>query len=121
MTTAQYLGISKFTGDGQSQLTQTGSLLGTPAYMAPEQARGDKGVNYRADIYSMGVILYRMLTGGMPFEAERKQTIAPLIVSRSLRRKKLSLSCRFFWQRPAGIPTSPTCSPFVFDLLTRFE
>lgn len=53
-------GISKFTGPGdQSQLTQTGTLLGTPAYMAPEQVRGDKDIDRRADIYSMGVFSTR--------------------------------------------------------------
>jgi tRNA A-37 threonylcarbamoyl transferase component Bud32 len=64
-------GISKFAdAEGKSQLTQTGSLLGTPAYMAPEQARGDRELDARADIYAMGVILYQALTGELPFDGE---------------------------------------------------
>ena len=52
-----------------TQLTREGTTLGTPTYMAPEQARGES-VDQRSDIYSMGIILFEMLTGAVPFAAE---------------------------------------------------
>ncbi|MFN8456542.1 MAG: serine/threonine-protein kinase, partial [Anaerolineae bacterium] len=55
-------------GQSSSHLTQTGTGLGTPAYMAPEQASGLK-VDRRADIYALGIILHRILTGTVPHDA----------------------------------------------------
>lgn len=50
-----------------STLTQAGAFVGTPAYIAPEQAVGDPGSDYRADIYSLGCVAYEMLSGKTPF------------------------------------------------------
>src|SRR5207248_6115097 len=54
---------------GSSRVTQQGDLIGTPAYMAPEQAAG-RDVTERGDVYSLGLVLYHMLTGSNPFERE---------------------------------------------------
>lgn len=62
-------GIAKMIGEGDRQditLTMQGSILGSPHYMAPEQFESPEDVDQRADIYSLGVVLYEMLTGELP-------------------------------------------------------
>jgi serine/threonine-protein kinase len=63
-------GIAKFTGNqlGVSSSTRTGSLLGTPYFMSPEQARGLRSVDFHTDLWSLGVIAFRCIVGKLPFE-----------------------------------------------------
>jgi serine/threonine-protein kinase len=63
----------------ESDLTKTGSVMGTPAYMSPEQVNGQK-IDARSDTFSLGVILYELLTGKRPFTGETIQTLMFAII-----------------------------------------
>lgn len=74
-------GISKRSTAEDEKLTQTGTILGTPAYMSPEQVRGASDLDHRTDLYAMGVILYEMLTGALPFKGQNYNEILLKVVT----------------------------------------
>ena len=61
--------------EGGTRLTQTGVAVGTPTYMSPEQAVGERAIDGRSDIYSLGVVGYQMLTGRVPFQASNSMAL----------------------------------------------
>jgi len=82
---------------GGARMTQTGLSLGTPAYMAPEQAMGERSVDARADIYALGAVTYEMLAGEPPFTGPNAQAILAQVItaeprSLTLQRKSIPAS-----------------------------
>jgi serine/threonine protein kinase len=76
------LSAERYLQEGPSPLlTESGSMLGTPCYMAPEQASGDNPVDHRADIWSLGVILYECLSGVRPIEGENLPQVVARLMS----------------------------------------
>jgi serine/threonine protein kinase len=91
-----------------SRLTATGVAIGTPAYMSPEQCAGDKEVDGRSDLYSLGVVGYQMLSGNLPFSGS---STAALLV------KQLSEAPVPLSQRAPSMP--PALSAAIMRLLAK--
>jgi serine/threonine-protein kinase len=83
-------GISKYLGpDAVTRLTRTGLVPGTPLYMAPEQASGEKHLDHRADLYAVGVILYEAFTGELPFDGDSYNEILFKIAAKPFKNPRM--------------------------------
>jgi serine/threonine-protein kinase len=76
------LAASKASG---ARMTETGMSLGTPHYMSPEQAMGERDITARSDVYALGAVLYEMLTGDPPFTGSTAQAVVARVVTESPR------------------------------------
>ncbi|MEU7163469.1 protein kinase [Streptomyces morookaense] len=86
-------GIARAMQSGVTSMTQTGMVVGTPQYLSPEQALG-RGVDARSDLYSVGIMLFELLTGRLPFDADsplaiayahvQEEPVAPSTINRSI-------------------------------------
>lgn len=78
-------GISKFLGEpGDLRLTKTGVVMGSPYYMSPEQARGQEDIDQRSDLWAVGIILFEMLIGDLPFMGANYNEVMIRIVTERL-------------------------------------
>lgn len=75
-------GIARFGREDNKRLTQDGMVMGSPAYMSPEQARGQEDVDERADIWAFAVVLYESITGKLPFDAPNNFALLREVVER---------------------------------------
>ena len=97
-------GIARAVGDsGGEQLTRTGLAVGTPQYMAPEQATGEKEVDGRADVYATGSVLYEMIAGEPPFTGPTARIILTRSLTEKARRAELGARGAGAGGRRAGV------------------
>jgi eukaryotic-like serine/threonine-protein kinase len=101
-------GIARAVSDGDTRLTATGIAIGTPTYMSPEQAAGERTIDGRSDLYSLGIVGYQMLTGEPPFLANS----TPAILVKHISERPTPLE-----QRRADVP--PDLSRIIMLLLEK--
>ncbi|SIP92785.1 serine/threonine protein kinase [Alkalispirochaeta americana] len=104
-------------GEEESALTREGMTLGTPSYMAPEQFQNTRSVDHRADIYSVGVVLYEMVTGKRPYPGTFSPEVISLIQKgRYPRPRKLNPQVSLFTARMIGKMLKPLPARRFADL-----
>lgn len=119
------LGLSKSLDENeQSFMTQSGAVLGTPHYISPEQARSDKGIDGRTDIYSLGATFYHLVTGKTPFEGNgaavilmkhlTEQLPSPLDLNPDLPEAVVQVICKMMAKHPLDRYTR--CEDLIADL-----
>ena len=101
-------GIARAVSEGDSRLTATGIAIGTPTYMSPEQAAGERTIDGRSDLYSLGVLGYQMLTGEPPFVANS----TPAILVKHISETPTSVE-----QRRSDVP--PDLARLIMTLLEK--
>ncbi len=89
-------GIARAVSEGDSRLTATGIAIGTPTYMSPEQAAGERTIDGRSDLYSLGILGYQMLCGQPPFMANS----TPAILVKHISERAVPIE-----QRRVDVPT----------------
>lgn len=84
-------GIARAVSEGgETKLTATGIAIGTPAFMSPEQSAGDRDIDGRTDLYSLGIVAYQMLCGDLPFDA----TSTPALLVKHLSERPMPIDQR---------------------------
>ncbi len=79
------IALAVFRSEGGTRMTETGMSLGTPHYMSPEQAMGEREITPRADVYALGCVLYEMLTGEPPFTGPTAQAVVARVLTEQAR------------------------------------
>jgi serine/threonine-protein kinase len=101
-------GIARAVSEGDSRLTATGIAIGTPTYMSPEQAAGERTVDGRSDLYSLGILGYQMLSGEPPFIANS----TPAILVKHISERPVPIE-----QRRSDVP--PDLAAVIMRLLEK--
>ncbi|MEU8773210.1 protein kinase [Streptomyces sp. NPDC048606] len=121
-------GIARAMQSGVTSMTQTGMVVGTPQYLSPEQALG-RGVDARSDLYSVGIMLFQLLTGRIPFDADsplaiayahvQEEPVAPSSVNRSVTPAMDALVARALKKNPnERFPTAAAMRDEVLRIMS---